>query len=133
MVGLPMEATPEELGKSVFWMGGRSAGHDGPLDDKTIYRIIKKLMKDAADEVAESQPEIASQLLRAGAGPHTIRHTMATMFIEGGGDIRIAQTQLGHSSSAMTTKVYDNKARTAQADAIQAFWVNKALNDRPVD
>ncbi len=39
------------------------------------------------------------------ASPHTLRHTFATMLLEGYGDIRIVQDTLGHAS-LQTTQVY---------------------------
>jgi integrase len=116
-VGLPAEATADELAKSVFWLGGRSAGHDGPLNDKTVYRIIKQLFEATAVQVESEQPSIARELRRAGAGPHTLRHTMATMFVESGGDLRDAQKSLGHSSLD-TTSIYDNYSNSRHASVM---------------
>ena len=39
-------------------------------------------------------------------GPHTLRHTFATRYLQGGGDIYILSKILGHASVEVTQKVY---------------------------
>jgi integrase/recombinase XerD len=50
--------------------------------------------------------------------PHTLRHTCASIVIDKTGDIRAAQTLLGHSSPA-TTQLYDRSRRREAAAAAQ--------------
>lgn len=38
--------------------------------------------------------------------PHRMRHTFATRYLQGGGDIYVLSKILGHSSVAVTEKVY---------------------------
>lgn len=138
-VGLPDMIAEEHRHRSIFWLGGKSAGHDGPVSDDLIYREIKELFQAAAKHLEQplsGEPETPAQtternvarqhLLRAGAGPHAIRHTMATQFMDGGGDPRVAQEILGHSSLAITTKVYDSKPVKRQARELQEQWERSA-------
>lgn len=42
-------------------------------------------------------------------GPHLIRHTMATLMLEGGADVRFIQAMLGHAEMS-TTRIYTQVA-----------------------
>ncbi len=74
--------------------------------------------------------ESAAQLTRAGVGPHTIRHTMATQFMAAGGQARVAQEILGHASIATTTNFYDSRQVDEQLAAMQGQWERAGASRR---
>ncbi len=126
ILGRPPFPTNDELQRSIFWLGGRTAGHDGPVSDETIYRAVKEVFNLAAAALdTQDRKHVAAELRRVGSGPHTVRHTMATQFMAGGGEARIAQKILGHSSIAVTTRVYDTKSVTEEREALEAQWRGK--------
>lgn len=122
-LGRPASADADEGPRSIFWMGGHSAGCDGPLSDETIYREVKNVFEDAAKRLDAMGNSIeAAELRRPGAGPHTIRHTMATQFLAAGGQVRHAQEALGHSSMVVTTSTYDTRQDGEQAAELERQW-----------
>jgi len=74
-----------------------------PLSDQSVRQIIKKYQKRARI------PEDAT--------PHMFRHTIATLLLENGVDIRNIQTLLGHSSLAVT-EIYTHVSLSAQREAL---------------
>lgn len=128
-LGRPAMASTDEGPRSIFWMGGQSAGYDGPVSDETIYREVKDVFEAAAKRLDTLGNSIeAAELRRPGAGPHTIRHTMATQFLAAGGQVRHAQEALGHSSMVVTTSTYDTRQDGEQAAELERQW---AISDGP--
>jgi integrase/recombinase XerD len=74
-----------------------------PLSDQSVRQIIKKYQKRACI------PENAT--------PHMFRHTIATLLLENGVDIRNIQTLLGHSSLAVT-EIYTHVSLSAQREVL---------------
>lgn len=75
-----------------------------PLSDQSVRQIIRKNQRRARI------PETAT--------PHMFRHTIATLLLENGVDIRNIQTLLGHSSLAVT-EIYTHVSLSAQREALE--------------
>ncbi len=74
-----------------------------PLSDQSVRQIIKKYQKFSCI------PENVT--------PHMFRHTIATLLLENGVDIRNIQTLLGHSSLAVT-EIYTHVSLAAQREVL---------------
>ncbi|MGE4293145.1 MAG: tyrosine-type recombinase/integrase [Desulfovibrio sp.] len=74
-----------------------------PLSDQSVRRIIRKHQGLAG--------------LTGSMTPHMFRHTIATLLLENGVDIRNIQRLLGHSSLAVT-EIYTHVSLAAQREAL---------------
>lgn len=77
------------------WLFASSAGRQ--MTRQTAYRLVR----EAANEVVGTTKRI---------GPHSLRHTAATLALDAGQPIQEVQGMLRHSSSA-TTERYDQRKR----------------------
>lgn len=74
-----------------------------PLSDQSVRQIIRKYQRLAG--------------LPGPMTPHMFRHTIATLLLENGVDIRNIQRLLGHSSLAVT-EIYTHVSLAAQREAL---------------
>ena len=76
------------------------------LSSRGVQRVVERYSKFTA--------------LRGGVHPHTLRHSFATHLLDGGADLRVVQSLLGHSSPSATqvyTHVSQNEAKRVYLDS----------------
>lgn len=83
------------------WVSGRDEGRlfltarGLPMDGSAVTYVVQKLFERVS--------------FGKSGGPHVLRHTMATLMLENGADLRVIQSILGHARLE-TTEVYTHVA-----------------------
>lgn len=86
-----------------------------PISDQSVRQLIKKYRK-----IAQISENIT---------PHMFRHTIATLLLENGVDIRNIQTFLGHSSLTVT-EIYTHVSISAQREVLKQHHPRNDLNTK---
>jgi integrase/recombinase XerD len=95
---------------------GRACAKDNPWlfpsrgkAGRLTERRFAQLLDEAARDAGVDQDKVS---------PHVLRHAFATHLLEGGADLRVVQTLLGHADIA-TTQIYTHVAEDRLRDVVE--------------
>lgn len=103
------EVEPDELGEPLF-----VSRHRRRIDASTVRRFIKKYAKEALSLDNRKRQKLS---------PHKLRHTFATLLLQGDVDIRYIQELLGHENLS-TTEIYTSVNQEDLGRAIDRHPLN---------
>jgi integrase/recombinase XerD len=91
-------------GKESPWLFP-SRGKAGRLTERRFAQLLDEAARDAGVDPAK-------------VSPHVLRHAFATHLLEGGADLRVVQTLLGHADIA-TTQIYTHVAEDRLREVVE--------------
>ncbi len=126
-VPLPGEA----VGALRAYLEERSArmGRDGHGEQLFVRSDGRRLTRSALDWLVRRWAAEAAVPLPHGAAAHALRHSYATLLLQGGANVVEVQELLGHRSLA-TTQVYVRAAGLTAAEAARANPARRLLGGR---
>lgn len=99
---------------------------DHPVPEGTFHRWWERCLVDAG--ICDPPPPGRSQCeMRGYRKPHTARHTFATKYLQAGGRIERLSRILGHSSVAVTDRVYAHLTTADLADDLRRVLSTRGL------
>jgi len=98
----PADGIPPEHREALFLNRNRTR-----LSRKGVYEAIQKYVREA-----QLPPKAAN------ISPHKLRHTLATMLLSNGENLRVVQEILGHSS-IQTTQIYTHVINSEKDEALK--------------
>ncbi|MQF64975.1 tyrosine recombinase [SAR202 cluster bacterium AC-409-J13_OGT_754m] len=106
---------------------GRPNLEQNPVPALFLNRYGFRLSQRSIEKVVSATAKRAG--VRPGVHTHTLRHTFATHLLEGGADLRVVQTLLGHASPA-TTQIYTH---VTQSKAKEVYLATHPRAHVPAD
>ena len=97
------------------WIFPYYLGVNEPMHPNCVYKALKKILKSA------NLPDIRF---------HDLRHTFATMALDGGMDIKTLSDMIGHATSSTTLNVYlhsTDKMKKEAANKIDSIFGNNRV------
>lgn len=113
---IDLDCEPVVLALSAYLLSRAAIAHSEPA--LFVSRTGKRLTAHSAERIVRKYALAANISCRV--TPHFFRHTMATLMLENGADLRSIQEILGHASIS-TTEIYTHVSTARKRQVMSAF------------